>query len=210
MPTMLEINSYDTICHEHVEYYSLAPIVWMMDRAGFSIADVTLNDINGGSFAVTAVKTEPGSTKHAPVVERMLAEESALGLHTEAPYRRFAERTAKHRADLRALLERLKAEGAKVFGMGASTKGNVILQYCGIGPDLCACVAEVNDDKFGCFTPGTVIPIVSEAEAASRNPTHFLVLPWHFRTNLIPRAAPLLARGMKLIFPLPEIDIVSA
>jgi hypothetical protein len=75
---------------------------------------------------------------------------------------------------------------------------------------LCECIAEVNEDKFGCFTPGTEIPIVSEAEAASRGPSHFLVLPWHFRKNLVPRAAPLLARGMKLLFPLPEIEIVSS
>jgi len=210
LPMMLATNSYDTICHEHVEYYALAPIVWMMDRVGFSIVEVTQNDVNGGSFAITVAKSKPGATKHAPVVDRMLAEENALGLHTMEPYVRFAERVVKHRIDLRERLTRLKAEGATVFGMGASTKGNVVLQYCGIGTDLCACIAEVNEDKFGCFTPGTEIPIVSEVEAASRNPTHFLVLPWHFRRNLVPRAAPLLARGMKLIFPLPEIDIVSA
>jgi NDP-4-keto-2,6-dideoxyhexose 3-C-methyltransferase len=210
LPTMLSSNAYDTICHEHVEYYALAPIVWMMDKAGFSIVDVTLNDINGGSFAITVSKATPGATKHAPIVGRMLAEERDLGLQTMAPYAAFAARTVKHREDLRALLIRLKAEGAKVFGMGASTKGNVILQYCGIGTDLCECIAEVNEDKFGCFTPGTGIPIVSETEAASRNPTHFLVMPWHFRKNLVPRAAPLLARGIKLIFPLPEIDIVSS
>ena len=210
LPMMLATNSYDTICHEHVEYYSLAAILWMMDRVGFSVVDVTLNDVNGGSFAITVAKAKPGATRHAPIVEKMLAEERALGLHTMEPYERFAERVAKHRTELRACLERLKAEGGTVFGMGASTKGNVILQYCDIGPDLCACIAEVNEDKFGCFTPGTEIPIVSEAEAASRNPTHFLVLPWHFRKNLVPRAAPLLARGMKLLFPLPEIDIVSS
>ncbi|MFI5413567.1 MAG: class I SAM-dependent methyltransferase [Candidatus Lutacidiplasmatales archaeon] len=210
LPMMLATNSYDTICHEHVEYYSLAAILWMMDRVGFSVVEVTQNDVNGGSFAMTVSRSEPGKTSHAPVVARMLAEERDLGLHTMEPYVRFAERVAKHRSELRAYLERLKAEGGTVFGMGASTKGNVILQYCGIGPDLCACIAEVNEDKFGCFTPGTEIPIVSEAEAASRNPTHFLVLPWHFRKNLIPRAAPLLARGMKLVFPLPEIDVVSS
>jgi SAM-dependent methyltransferase len=210
LPTMLATNSYDTICHEHVEYYSITPILWMLNEVGFSIVEITQNDVNGGSFAITAAKSARGQGKHAPIVDRMLAEERALGLDTMAPFARFAERVVKHRVDLRERLTRLKAEGGRVFGMGASTKGNVILQYCGIGPDLCACIAEVNEDKFGCFTPGTEIPIVSEAEAASRNPTHFLVLPWHFRKNLIPRAAPLLARGIKLIFPLPEIDVVSS
>ena len=210
LPLMLATSSYDTVCHEHIEYYSLAAIVWMMEKVGFSIVEVTQNDANGGSFAITAARAKPGGTKHAPIVDQMLAEERALELGGMTPYRRFAERVVKHRTDLRELLTRVKADGGKVFGMGASTKGNVLLQYCGIGPDLCECIAEVNEDKFGCFTPGTEIPIVSEAEAASRNPTHFLVLPWHFRKNLVPRAAPLLARGIKLIFPLPEIDIVSS
>jgi len=207
---MLDTNSYDTICHEHIEYYALGPIVWMMEKVGFSIVDITLNDVNGGSFAITVSKTTPGATKHAPVVAKMLAEEHERGLHTMEPYARFAERVVKHRTDLRALLTRLKAEGATVFGLGASTKGNVTLQYCKLGPDLLACVAEVNEDKYGCFTPGTEIPIVSEAEATSRNPTHFMVLPWHFRNNLLPKLAPLMAKGVKIIFPLPEIDIVSA
>jgi NDP-4-keto-2,6-dideoxyhexose 3-C-methyltransferase len=210
LPLMLKTNSYDTICHEHVEYYALAPIVWMMDKVGFSIVEVTTNDINGGSFAVTAAKSKPGETTHAPIVAKMLEEERALGLHGLAPYEAFAKRVAEHRTALRELLMRFKNEGKVVFGMGASTKGNVILQYCGIGPDLCACIAEVNADKYGCFTPGTEIPIVSEADAASRAPDYFLVLPWHFRKNLVPRAAPLLARGMRLLFPLPEIDVVES
>jgi hypothetical protein len=91
--------------------------------------------------------------------------------------------------------------------MGASTKGNVILQYCGIGPDLLECIAEVNEDKFGCFTPGTGIPIVSEQEAMARKPDVFLVFPWHFRNNIVRRAEPFLKRGIKLLFPLPKIEL---
>jgi NDP-4-keto-2,6-dideoxyhexose 3-C-methyltransferase len=206
LTSMLAATSYDTICHEHVEYYSLATIVWMADRVGFSIVDVTLNDINGGSFAVTAAKASPGATVHAPVVERMLREERDAGLSGLEPFARFASAVAAHRRDLRALLEKLKADGKRVFGMGASTKGNVILQYCEIGPELLGCIAEVNEDKFGRFTPGTEIPIVSEQDALARKPHVFLVLPWHFRANLIRRADPLLARGIKLLFPLPKID----
>jgi hypothetical protein len=210
LPSMLATNSYDTICHEHVEYYALEQIRWMLERVGFSIRDVTLNDINGGSFAVTAVKSRPGATAHAPIVGEMLAKERALGLETLAPYEQFSEGAGRHREALRALLLALKDEGKKVFGMGASTKGNVILQYCGIDAELLPCVAEVNEDKFGCFTPGTEIPIVSEAEASASNPDVYLVLPWHFRRNILARSAPLFARGAKLLFPLPEIDLVSS
>jgi NDP-4-keto-2,6-dideoxyhexose 3-C-methyltransferase len=210
LPLMLATSSYDTICHEHVEYYALAPIVWMMDKIGFSIVEVTTNEINGGSFAVTAKKSKPGATLHAPVVAEMLAAEHALGLSGLAPFEAFAARVATHRTELRARLVELKNAGKTVFGMGASTKGNVILQYCGIDAELCPCIAEVNADKFGCFTPGTEIPIVSEADALSKNPDYFLVLPWHFRKNIVPRSQALFARGVKLLFPLPEIEVVGS
>ena len=207
MPAMLRAGSYDTVCHEHLEYYGLRQIQWMMRSAGLRILDVRLNDVNGGSFAVTA---EKGSGEDAPIVAEMLAKEEALGLHTLAPYRAFAERTAMHGEALRKLLADLKAEGRRVLGLGASTKGNVVLQYCGIGPDTLPSIAEVNPDKFGCFTPGTKIPIVSEDEARASKPDVFLVLPWHFRAAFLEREKPFLAGGGRLLFPLPEPELVGA
>jgi NDP-4-keto-2,6-dideoxyhexose 3-C-methyltransferase len=209
LPSMLAATSYDTICHEHIEYYALAQIVWMAEKAGFRIVDVSLNDINGGSFAVTAKKAAAGATDHAKVVLDMLAKERAEGYHTLAPYARFDAAVRTHKTELRALLEKLKADGKKVFGYGASTKGNVLLQYCGIDEKLLACVAEVNEDKFGAFTPGTEIPIVSEQEALSRRPDVFMVLPWHFRANILKRAKPIFDAGAKLLFPLPKIELVG-
>jgi hypothetical protein len=100
-------------------------------------------------------------------------------------------------------------EGRTVLGYGASTKGNTILQYCGIGPERLPAVAEVNTDKFGCFTPGTGIPIISELRARSLKPDFFLVLPWHFRDHIVRREAAFLAAGGKVIFPLPKLEIVS-
>jgi GDPmannose 4,6-dehydratase len=212
LPSMLATGSYDTICHEHLEYYGLAQIHWMMQKVGFRIADVELNDINGGSFAVTVVKPSGAELAKAqePTVTRMLEEERAMGLHTLAPYERFATAAAQHKTELVALLHRLKREGKRVLGMGASTKGNVMLQYCGIGPDLLEAVAEVNEDKFGCVTPGTRIPIISEEDAEKRKPDVYLVLPWHFREPMLKRGAPMIARGAKFLFPLPRIEIVPA
>ena len=123
------------------------------------------------------------------MVASVLAAEDARGLQTLAPYEEFAARVEQHRRDLRALLYRLKSEGKRVVGLGASTKGNVVLQYCGIGPDLLPAIAEVNPDKFGAFTPGTEIPIVSEQDAKVMFPDVFMVLPWHFRKTFI-RPAP--------------------
>jgi hypothetical protein len=208
MPSMLRMTSYDTVCHEHLEYYSLGVVRRILEAAGMRIADVKMNGVNGGSFAVTAVRRDDRRRGTEAVVNWLLEQEDRMGLDTPRPYREFEERVFRHRADLRRLLEVLHADGRKVFGYGASTKGNVVLQFCGIGPDLLPCIAEVNEEKFGAFTPGTGIPIVSEAEARAMKPDYFLVLPWHFRDGIVRREAEFLARGGRLIFPFPEIEII--
>jgi hypothetical protein len=209
MPTMLDADAYDTVCHEHLEYYTLRQIAWMAERSGLKILDVALNDINGGSFAVTAAKKESAQRCNDAVVDHMLKQEAAAGLDTQKPYDAFARRVENHRTDLIKLLHELKRGGKTVLGYGASTKGNVILQYCGLSPADLSAIAEVNRDKFGHFTPGTHIPIISEEEAHRRKPDYFLVLPWHFRRNLIERETAFLRQGGKLIFPLPKIEIVA-
>ena len=209
MPSMLEVNAYDTICHEHVEYYGLKQIQWMLDRCGLKILDVATNDINGGSFAVTAALASSALHPNSTNLQRILDAESAAALDALSPYEAFAKRVAVHRNDLLATLEEITASGATILGYGASTKGNVILQYCGLTAAEIPAIAEVNPDKFGSFTPGTQIPIISETEAHARKPDYFLVMPWHFRENLLAREKPFLDRGGKMLFPLPRIEIVS-
>jgi NDP-4-keto-2,6-dideoxyhexose 3-C-methyltransferase len=203
LPMMLETNSYDTVCHEHLEYYGLRQIQWMTSRSGLRITDVQLNDVNGGSFAVTAEK----GREDAPVVRELIAREAELGLTGFEPYRAFAEVAARHAIELPRILSDLKARGKKVHGLGASTKGNVVLQCCGITRDLLPCVAEVNPDKYGCYTPGTNIPIVSEESSRAEKPDVYLVLPWHFRQSFLDREKAFLGGGGKLLFPLPEIEL---
>lgn len=209
LPAMLAANAYDTVCHEHLEYYCLKQVKWMMDRGGLKLIDVQLNDINGGSFAVTVAKADSPHVPHTASIEHILREEEKAGLDTPGPYLQFRERVWKHREELLAALTKLRDEGATVLGYGASTKGNVILQFCGITPALLPCIAEVNTDKFGRFTPGTHIPIVSEEEAHAMKPDYFLVMPWHFRENLLQREAAFLRRGGKMIFPMPKIEIIG-
>jgi len=207
MPLMLERMAYDTVCHEHLEYYGLKQIKWMLDNAGFKIIDIELNDTNGGSFKVTAAKQQ-GGRPESPKVKEILANEERLALDTLAPFQEFAKNIVKHRAGLIAALRELKKQNKTVLGYGASTKGNVILQYCGLTAVELPCIAEVNEDKFGAFTPGTLIPIVSERDAKALKPDYFLVLPWHFRENIITREREFLKAGGRLIFPLPKIEIV--
>ena len=208
LPSMLRTNSYDTVCHEHIEYYTLRQLDWMMRRAGLRIADVEFNDTNGGSFAVTAAKKDgPAPTNAA--VERALADEAALGLDTPKPYEEFWQRVLASRAELLAFFDRARRENKKVIGYGASTKGNVLLQFCGITPEQLPCIAEVNEDKFGCVTPGTWIPIVPESQARDMRPDYFLVLPWHFRDAIIRREAAFRESGGKLVFPLPHLEVIA-
>ncbi len=208
-PTMVELTSYDTICHEHVEYYGLRQIKWLCDRTALRIVDVELNDANGGSFRVTAAKRDGKVAGRPEAVAKMLADESAAGFDTPAPYEQFRDRVSAHRRQLLDQLQELKKSGKRVIGTGASTKGNVILQYCGVTPDLMTVIAEINEDKFGCFTPGTGIPIVSEDEARKMNPDYKVVLPWHFRAPFLRREAAFMEEGGKLIFPLPKLEIVG-
>jgi hypothetical protein len=208
LPTMLRMNSYDTVCHEHIEYYSLRVVKELLQSYGLEIIDVQMNAVNGGSFAVTAAHQGSGLSGNTPVINWMLQQESRMGLDTVRPYLEFQERVKRHREDLVKLVRDLVAHGKSVVGYGASTKGNVILQYCGFTKADITCIAEVNPDKFGCYTPGTFIPILPEHEVRRMNPDYMLVLPWHFRDSIIRKESSYLASGGKLIFPLPFIEIV--
>ena len=209
MPSMLRMNSYDTICHEHLEYYSLAVVKTILEASGLRLVDVVMNAVNGGSFAVTAAKATNKSirTNHA-VINWLLEQEDRMGLNTPRPYRDFEERVFRHRDDLTRLIRALNADGKKILGYGASTKGNVVLQFCGLTAKDIPAIAEVNQEKFGKVTPGSHIPIISEAEAKAMKPDYFLVLPWHFKDGILRREKEYLASGGKFIFPFPEIEIV--
>ncbi len=209
LPAMLRTNAYDTICHEHLEYYALEQIAWIAERVGLRLLDVALNDVNGGSFAATVGRRAAAAPAEAARVERCLAAEAGMDLASLAPLRAFASRAAAHRTALVEMLQAIHARGQSVLGYGASTKGNVILQYAGIDRGLLPAIAEVNREKFGRVTPGSWIPIVSEDEAHATKPDHLLVMPWHFRAGLVRREAAYLARGGKLIFPLPRIEVVT-
>ncbi|WP_435088577.1 class I SAM-dependent methyltransferase [Candidatus Pelagibacter bacterium nBUS_29] len=201
MPTMLERNSYDTVCHEHKEYYGLNQIKWMTDKVGFKIINVEFNEINGGSFSVTVAHS---SSKY-PVsssLQKLLDDELKKSLDNLDPYLNFANRVKNLRSDFKNFLNNALGEGKTVGALGASTKGNVILQYCGITNKEILFVGEVNSDKFNCFTPGTLLPIISEKLALEKNPDYLIVLPWHFKDFFMTNKK---FQKSKLIFPLPTL-----
>jgi hypothetical protein len=207
MPLMLERTAYDTICHEHLEFYSLSQIVWIADKAGLKVVDVELNNINGGSFSVTAAHKASRHVDANGTVENLLAKENSQGLNTLAPYTEFAKRIDESKKSLQTFVKKAKIDGKRIAGLGASTKGNVLLQYCGLTPNDIEVIGDVNPDKFGAFTPGTWIPIEDEKKTLETKPDYLLVLPWHFRDFFLNNPA---LEEMKLVFPLPKLDIVTS
>lgn len=206
MPLMLERNSYDTACHEHLEYYGLRQIDWMLRRCGLKIVDVEFNDVNGGSFSVTAARTDSAFVESLDA-KGVLAREVAEGLDGLEPYIEFARRAEASRDELRAFVSAARLEGRRVACLGASTKGNVLLQYCGFTEKDVEAVGEVNPDKFETFTPGTLLPIVDEYELLASEPDYLIVLPWHFRDFFMQKYN---LKNSRLVFPLPRLEIISS
>jgi hypothetical protein len=174
------------------------------------LIDASLNAINGGSIAVTAQK-KPVSYKESPFLSFLLQKEEARGYHTDLPIMKFASDSGKHRIELKGLIEDYKSQGYEVHALGASTKGNVLLQWLGLDKEFIESVGDINPRKFGKETPGTAIPIVNESEVLELNPKSSVsvVLPWHFRNGIVSNCQEYLHSGGALIFPLPQIEVVS-
>jgi hypothetical protein len=208
LPKTLERNSFDTICHEHLLYYSLSSIEPLLRRHGLFVADVEENFINGGTIRVYVCHRSSRFAERTPAarmrVYAMQRKEFEMKLDTPEPFQEFVVRTEKVRTSLPGILRKLKAQGHDIYGYGASTKGNVILQYCDIGPELLTAVADRNPAKWRQKTPGTNIPICSEEEMRDACPDYLLVLPWSFLEAFVAREAAFIARGGKFIVPLPE------
>ena len=210
LPLMVDTLSYDTICHEHLTYLRLTDINEILSKSGFQLLDVSLNSVNGGSIAVTAIK----SKKHLepnPFVNHLLRVEENNGFVSGKAIHDFATKAEQHRQDLRTLLSEFGFRGYTIVGLGASTKGNVLLQWLGLTRDEITSIGDINPRKHGKQCPGSGVPIVSEAEilAAANEKTIALVLPWHFREGITRNCEELLNKNGRLLFPLPRIEIVS-
>ena len=208
MPMMIKNGSYDTICHEHLEYYSLKSIKHLLNRANLKIINLSFNQTNGGSIALDVSKKNSIQKECKYLISWVLKSEKLNNYNDIKKHKKFFQEFKNHRTLLKKLLNSLKNQNKKIIGYGASTKGNVLLQFCKINSKLVDCIAEVNKFKFNKYTPGSKIKIVSEKIAKSKKPDYILVLPWHFKDHIIKREQKFLKNGGKLIFPLPEIEIV--
>jgi SAM-dependent methyltransferase len=211
LPTMLEINSFDTICHEHLEYYSLAPLERLLAEHGLEVIDVTLNSSNGGSFRIAAGhagKANPSDAARERV-QTLRLREFEQAYDTDAPYALFRKNIEQIRKDIHAFLKKAKAQKKLVHGYGASTKGNTTLQFCGVTSELLPAIADRNPDKFGTRTVGTNIPIISEEASRKMKPDYYLALPWHFIEEFKKREHEFLKRGGKFVMPMPHVHLIG-
>lgn len=210
LPTMIRTLSYDTICHEHLLYLSLHDIERILKKTGFQLLDATLNSANGGSIAVTAIKSK-SVRKASPFVDYLLVKEVKEGIVDGTAIKHFAKLASAHKLELTQLIKNFQANGYLINGLGASTKGNVLLQWLGFDSLIIQSIGDINPRKYGKQTPGTGIPIVPEEQVmlAGNAKTLTLVLPWHFRVGIIEKSTRLLESGGSLLFPLPQVEVVA-
>jgi hypothetical protein len=210
LPLMVETLSYDTVCHEHLTYLRLTDIRRILDETGFQIIDVVLNNVNGGSIAVTARKTAKVVDPN-PYLNHLMRNEELNGFLNGRAIHEFSEKARQHKNDLRSLLEDYRINGYEIVGLGASTKGNVLLQWLGLTGSEIRHIGDINPRKFGKQCPGSGIEIISEREIIDKatSKTIALVLPWHFRDGIIKNCEEFFSKEAKLLFPLPRIEVVA-
>jgi NDP-4-keto-2,6-dideoxyhexose 3-C-methyltransferase len=211
LPMMLRMNSLDTVCHEHLEYYSLAVLDYIAKQVGMRIVDARLNAINGGSIQLLLCKESAGRlNESAEVLAKLRDYEIGIGLDTSRPLLDFRERVERQREVMIDLVNEIQDRGETIHVYGASTKGNVLIQWYGFDRDQLPFAADRNPKKVGARTVGTGIEIISEAESRAMRPDYYLVLPWHFRHEFLERERDTIMAGTRMIFPLPELLVVDA
>ncbi|MFC4947231.1 methyltransferase domain-containing protein [Pseudonocardia sp. GCM10023141] len=206
--TLVERTQFDTIYHEHFQYYTLLTGQRALAAGGLTLVDVELLDTHGGSIRMWARPTEIAGEPSQRVLDVLAAEEAA-GLHTAAGHDGFAEAVSRVRDDLMAFLIEARRAGKSVVGYGAPGKGNTLLNYCGIRPDLLAYTVDRNPYKHGRFTPGTRIPVLAPEQIAVDKPDYVLILPWNLRDELVEQLAYVREWGGRLVFPIPALEVVE-
>jgi len=211
LPSILKNNAFDAICHEHLAYYTLRQVEWLLLSQNLAVYKIELNNVNGGSIRLFIRKQTAGPVSKETVLqlEQIRTTELALMLDSDIPYKKFYQSICAIRKDLRRLLKRLHSDGKTVYIYGASTKGNTVLQFCGIDERLVPKAADRNPEKWSTKTPATNIEIISENQARDERPDYFLALPWHFIKEFCKREAAFLARGGLFIIPLPEVKVLG-
>ncbi|HKR50044.1 MAG TPA: class I SAM-dependent methyltransferase [Pseudonocardiaceae bacterium] len=206
--TLVRNTQFDTIYHEHYQYYTVGTAARALAAGGLRLVDVELLGTHGGSIRLWAKPAEIAG-KPTPAVAALLVEEHAAGLSTLDGHSGFASAVDRVRAELLRFLLDAAAAGQTVVGYGAPGKGNTLLNYCGIRTDLLRYTVDRNPYKHGRFTPGTRIPIHPPERIAADRPDYVLVLPWNLRAELTEQLSYIANWGGRLVYPIPTLEVVS-
>ncbi len=204
---ILKKNLFDTICHEHLEYYSTSNIDYILNNNGLEIANHEFNSINGGSSQYLIVHKGSKYKVNHNKIKKLKLEEIKYGINKKSTYVNFFKKINRIKFNLLRLLKKIKDKKRIIHGYGASTKGNVLLQFFGISKNSIDCIADRNPAKNNFYTPGTKIKIVTEKISRKIKPDYYLVLPWHFKEEILIREKNIRKKGVKFIFPLPNLKI---
>ncbi len=203
---LLEQVAFDTIYHEHVSYWALKPMMTLFERHGLMVTNAECLPLHHGQLRVCVQRK--GEGKVLPAVERILAAEDARGMGRFETYQRFAQQTMKIKTSLTTTLRNLKTQGKRIVGYGAPAKGNTLLSFLGLGPDLVEYIADRSPLKQGRYTPGTHIPVVSPDRLLAEQPDYVLLLAWNFADEVMAQQAEYARRGGRFILPVPEVRTV--
>jgi len=207
LPKMLDSMSYDTICHEHIEYYSLKSILYILNTTNFKIINLEINNVNGGSIAITVAKRNSHYEEDKKKINYLLSKEVKKKIYDVKTYKIFYKKILEHKKKLIKKIKNISKKKKIIAGYGASTKGNILLQFCNLNSKKIKFILEINKDKFNKNTPGTNIKIVSENFLKKNKVDYFLVLPWHFEESILKKRKRY-GKNIKYIFPLPKLKIV--
>jgi len=205
-PMLLSNLTYDQICHEHVTYYTLSVFKKIIEKNGLKIIDFSFNIINGGSIEIICSKKKSNIKTNTFKINKQLEIEKLI---SERDYNKFNLRVDNIKKTTNLLLENIKIAKKKIIGYGAATKGNIVLNHCNISSDKIPLICDENEEKFGRYTPGSNIKIISKKKMRELKPDYLLVLIWSFKSEVIKQEIDYIKKGGKLIFHLPFLHIVD-
>jgi hypothetical protein len=207
LASIIKFNMFDTFCHEHLEYYSLKIVSQMCLKNNLRIFDIKLNNINGGSVQLFICKKNANYKNNYSSLRNIFASERKLKLDKKETYIKFFKKINKIKNKIFNFIKKAKKINKSIHCYGASTKGNVLLQYFKLNNKIIDYAAERNPKKYNLYTPGTRIKIISESQSRKMSPDYYLVLPWHFKKEILKREQKTIKNGSEFIFPLPEFTI---
>tara|TARA_B100002051_G_C16697695_1_gene619122 strand:+ start:96 stop:1319 length:1224 start_codon:yes stop_codon:yes gene_type:complete len=207
LASLIKLNMFDTICHEHITYYSSKVISQIAKKNKLRIFDIKFNNINGGSAQYYICKKNSKYKNNITMLSKVVRFEKKLKLENIETFKKFFLGIKKIKNKIKTFIIKSKLKNKYIHGYGASTKGNVLLQYFNINKNHIDYIADRNPKKFGCYTPGSKIPIISEKKSRRLRPDFYLVLPWHFKKEILEREKKTIIKGSKFIFPLPTFKI---